>query len=171
MPSVLQDSTSYFQHYPSPDLKYSMDTSAQNVDDLIYRYSSEMDRPTGTPTVGIYAQDGIWDDDESFETRQSISTVTSGADKSGRASKASVKTRSRSATISSVVKEGSESPGGWSWNRRTQEVSVPDLPAPSKEEIKASKSLKKKESKLRLIGKSRRGELTTDANADESVSG
>jgi hypothetical protein len=141
-----------------------------NIDDLIYRYSSEYDR--GTPTVGIYARDGIWDEDEESDVRSPSAASGSTRAQSSKTGGSSVNGRSRSGTVgSAIVKE--DKSGMWSWGRKSQMAPyIPDeVVEPMMEvEVKPVKSLRERKSMSRLKGKGRRGELSVCVDTDASVS-
>jgi hypothetical protein len=153
-----------------------------NVDDIIYRYSAEYDR--GTPTVGIYAQDGLWDDDEQSETHTARPTSAApssagGSDRrrfSVKTGSSATKGRSRSGTVSTVVNpREDESNRTWTpvpgWARKASFQAdglalgspSPDLMS-SPEVPSKSPVVKQKRSMNRLRGKGRRGELTVDVD-------
>ncbi|EIW68606.1 hypothetical protein TREMEDRAFT_57154, partial [Tremella mesenterica DSM 1558] len=142
----------YSYNRPFSPSSFSYQQQPQNIDDLVYRYSSELDR--GAPTEGIYARDGIWDDDEEeAEQQQSkrASTSTFGRRKTsgvkGRTSGAMSSVTDSPPPIPTIVKEE----GGWGWGRR--------LGTGDKE-----KSIKEKKSFSKLRGKGRRGELSVAVN-------
>ncbi|WVQ97757.1 hypothetical protein IAU59_004871 [Kwoniella sp. CBS 9459] len=190
-PAAAQQKDSYFPPYasaggPSQGRTYDY-ASAQsqdgqvnlNIDDIVYRYSAEFDRRTpvvvapGTPTVGVYARDGLWDDDED-EHEPNIdkssagpsSTATATASSSRKASIAS-KARSRSNTVSANTVE--EKHKIWTWGRPSMHVSSPVMSSADEFE-KPAKGLGKKKSKGLMRGKGRRGELsvTVSTDADEA---
>lgn len=166
--------------------------TTQNIDDIIYRYSAESDR--GTPTVGIYAQDGIWDDDdlssEAATVRRgsgstfghhsakvgsaSASVSGTGKGETSRSNRTSVKARSRSGTVGSAIVDKDRSM--WSWNKRSGGVveTLPDarvevikqapVPVPTQVSVQQGKTLEKKKSKSLLRGKGRRGELSVNVS-------
>ncbi|WWD22010.1 hypothetical protein CI109_106498 [Kwoniella shandongensis] len=154
---------------------------SNNIDDIVYRYSAEFDRAPGTPTVGIYAQDGLWDEEE--EDRKSrISDANTARPSSSATSRKgsiatvpSVKGRSRAGTMSAataaaaaVVGLGIEDSGkaGWAWNKKAGVEVSPTMPT----DDGSKKGLKKQKSKGFLKGKGRRGELNVvvPPEADES---
>ena len=166
--------------YPSTDYDYRYGQQ-QNIDDIVYRYSAESNR--GTPKVGLYSQDGLWDEDDrscsdAATTIRPDSGSTFGASKS-KSERSSVKGRSRSGTMASGVKTES---GMWgSWGRK-QSMAVPLTDKNSNTTIEVSlqspavapKVLEKKKSKSVLRGKGRRGELSVNISPsggdDEPVS-
>jgi hypothetical protein len=171
----------------TPESHYSTPLQSPRMDDLTYRYSAEFER--GVPTTGIYAQDGLWDDDELSSDATTVrpgsgSTFgqTSRKRASWKAERSSVKGRSRSGTVSSSS-NAKDDKAMWTWTRRpstaarttSQMERLPDssmeaYPIPSPD---TGRVVEKKKSKSMLRGKGRRGELTVDvppANlADESV--
>ncbi|OCF41586.1 hypothetical protein I317_04598 [Kwoniella heveanensis CBS 569] len=148
-----------------------------NIDDIVYRYSAEFDRTPiiapGTPTVGVYARDGLWDDEDLDESNRTSrndksagsSTNPATASSSRKASIAS-KARSRSNTVSANTVE--EKAKIWTWGRPSMHASSPVMS--SDEQEKPVKGLEKKKSKGLLRGKGRRGELsvTVSTDVDES---
>jgi hypothetical protein len=140
-------SPSYF----SPIDQYFGDS----IDDMVYRYSSEQGR--GTPTVGIYAKDGLWDDDESetYTARPSSSAPSSASNKRRFSVKTgSSKGRSRSGTVTTVE----ERP----WAKMQAMMDSPEMSSP---EVKS----KEKRSNSRLRGMGRRGELSVDVVVSGSL--
>ncbi|KAK4685319.1 hypothetical protein P7C73_g4833, partial [Tremellales sp. Uapishka_1] len=137
---------------------------AENIDDLIYRYSSEYDRDRGTPTVGIYAQDGLWDEDES-EAYTSVPTHASSRAASVSTKSASTKGRSRSATVTTMAGPDPSS-SMWNWSRKTTPSAMPlgDSMVAGNVDLAPAKTIKEKKSKNRLKGKGRRGELSVVLN-------
>ena len=150
-----------------------MGYESQNIDDIVYRYSAELDRSFGgAPTEGIYARDGIWDDDED-DTDLSVNRASSST--FGRKN-VTVKGRSRSGTMASVIRTASPPPlplpsspreeGGWGWGRKVSSTSTATASASEQD-----RTVKGKKSFSKLRGKGRRGELSVAVNlADESVS-
>jgi hypothetical protein len=109
---------------------------------------------TGTPTAGIYANDGLWDEEDSeistaqYSSSNAVSTATSIKTRGG-----SMKSRSNRSGTASPFPQEEEKSGLWGWKRKGRESHVaeksPEVP----------KVLTKKESKAKLRGKGRRGEL------------
>ncbi|WRT65086.1 uncharacterized protein IL334_002028 [Kwoniella shivajii] len=139
-----------------------------NIDDIVYRYSAEVDRiaiaAPGTPTVGIYSQDGLWDEEED---------PSSSAKQAGPSSKKGITptvTKSRTGTVYSTT--GNTENKNWIWRK----PSMPQMNSPTiamEDQIPLpvpSKGLEKKKSKGLLRGKGRRGELivAVSNDADES---
>ncbi|WWC59133.1 uncharacterized protein I303_101681 [Kwoniella dejecticola CBS 10117] len=171
---------SYFPPQPQASTsKYEAQSQVQtnNVDEIIYRYSSEFDRVTtqapGTPTVGIYSQDGLWDDEDVDFNPQSKDIAGTTGSSSSRKNTLTDKKNNRSGTIYS----GATAPGeakGWTWRRPSMsqshspsiatEEQVP-LPMPI-----PPKALEKKKSKGLLRGKGRRGELSVQVPSDPDES-
>jgi hypothetical protein len=138
-------------YFPSTSAYIPTAFQTQNIDDIIYRYSSEQD--CGTPTAGIYARDGIWDEDEVSEPRPPSSAASTST-----RTQSSVKGRSRSGTVGSAMAKEDQ---GWSWSRRSRGpmpdiVSGVDYGVQEKTEYR----LKEKKSMTKLRGKGRRGELS-----------
>jgi hypothetical protein len=159
--------TSYFTSIPSygnEPYEYKAENSV-NIDDLVYRYSHEYERDRGTPTTGIYAQDGFWDEDESVGHSTTGANTTSTANTSGvdlkslslKSATASLRTRSRSATVSTVLRE--EGTNMWGWKQRGEGSDGLALEMEKEPEVKG-KSLRKERSKSFLKGKGRRGEMS-----------
>ena len=126
----------------------------QNIE--AYGYSVD----NGIPTAGIYAEDGLWDDDEESQTIRPESTTTFGRRQS---SKAGGSLRSRSGTASSVK----EDKVLWNWGRKTP-VTTPtmsDTERLPEVRMEVSNGLKKEKTMSRLRGKGWRGELTVDVGA------
>ncbi|WVF70129.1 hypothetical protein IAT40_004917 [Kwoniella sp. CBS 6097] len=149
-----------------------------NIDDLVYRYSAEFDRAhvvaPGTPTVGVYARDGLWDDeDEDDQANRNdklagpSNTATASSSSSRKASIAS-KARSRSNTVSANTVE--EKAKIWTWGRPSMHASSPVMSSDELEKPVKGLGLEKKKSKGLLRGKGRRGELsvTVSTDVDES---
>ncbi|OCF59148.1 hypothetical protein L486_03649 [Kwoniella mangroviensis CBS 10435] len=155
----------------SQGISISTQQQTNNVDEVVYRYSSEFDRivrPPGTPTVGIYAQDGLWDEEDDLNTNTKASA-------SGPSKKITIiggGSKGRTGTVYSTSGSNEKS---WTWRRPSmsqlhnsprmsleEQVPVP-LPVPPK-------GLEKKKSKGLLRGKGRKGELfvSVAADADES---
>ena len=140
----------------------------------MYRYSTEYDR--GTPTTGIYAHDGLWDEDVRPDVRPSAIATT--FNRRETQASGSLKGRSRSGTVSTVAAKEEKSGGMWAWGKKshgTMTVDVEHSPNPAEEVRKegdGKPALKKEKSRGRLRGKGRRGELSvaTAGDADESVS-
>jgi hypothetical protein len=148
-----------------------------------YAHDNSME-DRGTPMNGLYAQDGIWDEDDESEVMSSAmgegsskgrsgasgtaSTGTSRAVSSAAPSTArsSLRMRSRSGTVSSAKgKDGEEGEKGmWSWTRRARPS---DPPATAAHPLVVDKKVKKKESKSLLKGKGRRGELSVQVDPEE----
>ncbi|ORX33477.1 hypothetical protein BD324DRAFT_274629 [Kockovaella imperatae] len=195
----------------------TLQSTTSNIDDEVYRYSAEFDRQQyfesmlkspsgfaglgvsipGIPRSGLYAQDGLWDEDDGISdstTLRPVSGSTVGTGQTARHSSkaspstmnasASTKSRDRSGTASSAVQpitlESRESKS-WSWNRKSATPATPiisEVPSsPAISQTPESKrgrvhSLKSQRSKSRLRGKGRKGELSVDVgnDPDESVS-
>lgn len=124
-----------------------------------YQHSED----TGTPTVGIYATDGIWDEEDSLGSTARYSSSMSAAPSSIKTGKGSMKSRSRSGTASPFVQD-EEKAGIWGWAKRGRDYPLPERSP------EAPKGLTKKESKAKLRGKGRRGELLVVVSPDENVS-
>lgn len=164
---------------PLPSTGYEHRYSQQqNIDDLVYRYSAESDR--GIPKVGIYSQDGLWDEDETSHsdaatTIRPSSGSTFGASKS-KAERNSVKSRSRSGTMASGAKTESGMWGAWGRKMSTTAPLTEKMPNTIAEVIAQSppvppKGLEKKKSKSLLKGKGRRGELTVNVSSSSVEDG
>lgn len=127
----------------------------------------------GTPTIGLYAQDGLWDEDESFETNNSnvASSAASTIDKKRLSTKTgSSKGRSRSGTVTTPLprEEDRSGGGGWNWGKKAVEN-----PSPASTQASSTRVVKEKKSKSMLRGKGRRGELSVvvaKENVEEPVS-
>ena len=160
---------------------YAVDTSFETED-------------RGTPLEGIYARDGLWDEEDDSIVLSSSHAGT-GSSRKGRSGAGSVHTagtsrdahgssaapstarsslrmRSRSGTVSSAKgKEAEEGEKGlWSWTRRARPSDPPataHVHVPPAVVTVADKKVKKKESKGLLKGKGRRGELTVQVDAEE----
>lgn len=159
-------STSSYQDY----FHDSYSTSNQDS----YDYIGELSR--GVPTTGIYAQDGIWEEDELSSEATTIrpsSGSTFGHSSKRRQSIKPEKSsgRSRSGTVGSV--HAKEEKSMWAWGRKPSGTNVPlspvELPASSVEVTALPsqipfKSLEKKKSKSLLRGKGRRGELSVQVS-------
>ncbi|KAK8846701.1 hypothetical protein IAR55_005788 [Kwoniella newhampshirensis] len=184
-PSLASPSSQYGAYASSTPV--SSPPGPTNIDDIIYRYSAEFDRAPapGTPTVGIYAQDGLWDEEEEdrasgtsdAHTARPSSASTSASRKASIATVPSVKGRSRAGTMSAataaaavVVGLGIEDKGkaGWGWNKKASVASV-DVGPSTPIDDRSGKGLRKQKSKGFLKGKGRRGELsvTVPAEAEE----
>ncbi|ORY22436.1 hypothetical protein BCR39DRAFT_551583 [Naematelia encephala] len=176
MSSTTHDGLGFTQHdsYFGQPQQYgqfvpaSGDFHPGNIDDIIYRYSAELGRGAGTPTEGIYARDGLWDDDEVSEAH------TAGASSSGTSVnlKKSVKGRSRSGTVSSITNPDEKS-GVWNWGRKSPYMGsespiIPFIPHAEEMLEKPVKALKKIKSRNTLRGKGRKGELSVVVDPDES---
>jgi len=154
--------------YPSADID-SHYSRRQNIDDIVYRYSAEKDR--GTPKIGIYSHDGLWDEEEtSFSdaatTIRPESGSTFGASKS-KPDRNSVKSRSRSGTMSSAAKTESGMWGSWGKKNPVATPLAEKMPNTTSEAVMHGpavppKGLEKKKSKSMLRGKGRRGELSVN---------
>lgn len=166
----------------SPGLSHHIYHLTQTIDDVVYRYSTDSDR--GTPREGIYAQDGLWDDDELSSEATTIrpsSGSTFGHHSSRRQSRpgptppASTKSRSRSGTVTSAARPEEKS-GMWTWGKKAAAPMAPVpvlMPEARAEVVTQPKCLEKKKSKSLLRGKGRRGELSVNVSPgdpDESVS-
>ena len=166
----------------SPGLSHHIYHLTQTIDDVVYRYSADSDR--GTPREGIYAQDGLWDDDELSSEATTIrpsSGSTFGRHSSRRQSRpgptppASTKSRSRSGTVTSAARPEEKS-GMWTWGKKAAVPMTPvpvPMPEARAEVVTQPKGLEKKKSKSLLRGKGRRGELSVNVSPgdpDESVS-
>ena len=138
----------------------------------------------GTPVNGIYARDGLWDEEDDSEVLSSApgtsskgrsgtaSVNTSGPSRAGSSvtpstARSSMRIRSRSGTVSSAkgkdVDEGDK--GMWGWARRGRPS---DPPAPAvTATVTVEKKVKKRDSKGLLKGKGRRGELTVQVDNEE----
>ncbi|WVW78806.1 hypothetical protein I302_100768 [Kwoniella bestiolae CBS 10118] len=162
---VSRSATNFAQAIPKSQQSIS---NTNNVDDIVYRYSSEFDRivqAPGTPTVGIYSQDGLWDEEEdNLNSKQQgpsrkITIIGGG-------------TKNRTGTVYSTSAGNDKN---WTWRRPSmsqlhnspsmsveEQIPVP-LPVPPK-------GLEKKKSKGLLRGKGSRGELSVNVtpDADES---
>ncbi|KAL7424585.1 hypothetical protein Q5752_000269 [Cryptotrichosporon argae] len=135
-----------------------------NIDDIIYRVSAELDRVAGGVS-GIYARDGLWDDDDDDESVGANASTTgrssrgaSDKDRGGVRSKASTsagQSRSRSATVS-LVKDGWRRANGPGASTTNLGLGVMDVQVESGRDGQ----LRKKASKGLLKGKGRRGELS-----------
>ena len=128
--------------------------------------------------AGAYSQDGLWDEDEAARklAAQPESSQATTVSREGH----SLKGRSRSGIISTLVpKEEKEKSGGmWGWAKKTHGSPAVDVQL-SPEVVKAPfremnliSVVKKEKSLGRLRGKGRRGELsvTVTGDPDESVS-
>ena len=138
----------------------------------------------GTPMEGVYARDGIWDEEDDSEVLSSnlgegSSKARSGISGAGSAgtsraassaapstARSSLRMRSRSGTVSSAkgkdAEEGDKSM--WSWTRRARPSDPPAL-APSPSVL--DKKVQQRQSKGLLKGKGRRGELTVQVDPKE----
>lgn len=122
----------------------------------------------GTPVVGIYAQDGIWDEEDSDV--RTVSTATAKASGSEAASTYGDRSlssrvgsyRSRSNTIIGPKDEEKQS-GGWNWGRRPTAAGIASTAVP---DIAPVPKLKEKKSKSMLRGKGRKGELSVMVSAE-----
>jgi hypothetical protein len=177
MQSYMQHPDSYFPPATQSYAYASMPATgfrAQNIDDIVYRYSSELDR--GTPSIGIYAQDGLWDEED--VSTASIPVPESGQAPTVQRKDLSLKGRSRSGTITTVAHKEEKSGGIWGWAKKSQgspEISMhrsPEVSKASPKESEIKRGLKKEKSRSRLRGKGRRGELNVTVLGDpnESVS-
>ena len=173
---------SYMQHdsyFPPSPAPYTHTFSlplggyqARNIDDIVYRYSAEFDH--GTPTAGVYAQDGIWDEDDAVSLAHTARPASSTASVVTR-KELSLKGRSRSGTVSTVAQREEKSGGMWGWAKKAQSIETPMSPETTKvasKEHDLKGGLRKEKSRSRLRGKGRRGELSLAfvGDADESVS-
>lgn len=113
----------------------------------------------GTPTVGIYANDGLWDEEDSeiSTTRFSSSAATSSIKTKG----GSMKSRSNRSGTASPFPPEEEKSGMWGWVQRGRD-------SPQSTDVKP---LSKKESKAKLRGMGRRGELMVVVDPEGCVSG
>ncbi|WVR04383.1 hypothetical protein IAU60_001385 [Kwoniella sp. DSM 27419] len=168
----LQGPFDYFTNAPSSS--YSTEPIVNlNVDDIAYRYSGEFNRAPGTPTVGIYARDGLWDDEEEEQSQPSqskrgteSSTTASSSRKTSIAASSS-RVRSRSNTVSATVSSAEDkSRGAWTWRRPSMVQSQSPMLAADVE--MPLKKVEKKKSRGLLRGKGRKGELSVKVDPDES---
>ncbi|WWC67615.1 uncharacterized protein I206_101525 [Kwoniella pini CBS 10737] len=149
--------------------KQTTQTQTNNVDEIIYRYSSEFDRITqapGTPTVGIYSQDGLWDEDDlDFNPKHS------GGASSSRKSTLTDKKNNRSGTIYTATPVEGKS---WTWRRPSMsQLNSPSIAVETQPPMPLTappKGLEKKKSKGLLRGKGRRGELFVNVASDPDES-
>ena len=154
----------------------------------------------GIPKSGIYAHDGLWDEEDTISDSTTLrpasgSTVGTGS-RRRQSSKptpptlsanGSIRSRGRSGTISSMSngnpgRDSMDEKGGpWLWTRKSN-PSTPNMPEteilPTSKtlEVKEKResrlnSLRKERSRSRLRGKGRKGELSVAVtDPDESVS-
>lgn len=151
--------SSWLSPAPAPIDDYFSSTPGITTHDFLdsdSTYQPSEDR--GTPTVGIYATDGIWDEEDSTEINSA--RYSSAAASSIKTKGGSVKTRStRSGTVSPYP--GDEEKGGmWAWARRAGRESPVVEKSPES-------GLRKRESKAKLRGKGRRGELVVVVDPEE----
>lgn len=167
-------------YFPSSSDSYAYaatsygDFRPQNIDDIVYRYSSELDR--GTPTAGIYARDGLWDEDDTSRRPAARPPLASTSAVSRK--DLVTKGRNRSGTVSTVINKEEKSGGMWSWTKKSSGSPVidthrsPEIARASHHEEEIKQVLRKEKSRSRLRGKGRRGELSVavTGDPDESVS-
>ena len=114
--------------------------------------------------MGIYANDGLWDEDESEVSTARYSSAASHAASSIKTKGGgSMKSRSRSGTASPFPQDD-EKVGMWGWTKRGRDSPVQTINTGSPD---VPKGLKKKESKIKLKGKGRRGELLVSVDPEE----
>ncbi|WWC87177.1 uncharacterized protein L201_002063 [Kwoniella dendrophila CBS 6074] len=178
--NISKSATNFAQAIPQyPSQKFSSSQQQQqqkqysttnNVDEIIYRYSSEFDRivqAPGTPTVGIYSQDGLWDEEEEDSNIEQSQQAGPPRKNTVIVTKNSKSTKENSNSLYQTSESKS-----WTWRRpsMTQPNHSPNLTSEEQVPLPVPpKGLEKKKSKGLLRGKGRRGELIVNvALEDES---
>ena len=165
----------YAPPYKGTDDRYGV----QNIDDLVYRYSSEFDR--GTPTVGIYAQDGLWEDEgvglhTTQLPRNTILPPRILVKQGDTGRKATLRGGKPGETALIAMQKEEKSSKIWTWSKKPNGSPPSDLQRSNDisekmtQMVDVKNILKKEKSRSQLRGKGRRGELSVAVNGDPDES-